>query len=249
LDYGIARVARCGSGGTNECMGPHLSLRSRAGLHQGVSKAESGSDLGFAHFPEEPRAGVGPPAFRRWFGNPESLSGLINGKADEIPQFNELGLLGLGEGEFLQRVVDGEHLVIIGVRGQFQIVDVLPDLSAAVADRMTAAGPIDQNASHGLGGGGEKMRAVLPLGLIVTTEPQPRFVDERSGLKGLTGSFMEHFCCGEFAQVIIDQGHELIGRQDIALRDTIQNDSDLVHGRANSTSAREIEARIADGKL
>jgi hypothetical protein len=41
---------------------------------------------------------------------------------------------------------------------------------------------VDQDAAHGLGGGGEEMGAVLKLRVaIFTDEPQPGFVDESGG--------------------------------------------------------------------
>jgi hypothetical protein len=48
-----------------------------------------------------------------------------------------------------------------------------------------AAGVLDQNPPHGLSRGAKEMRAVLPLRLCVGAEPQPGFMDERSGLQGV----------------------------------------------------------------
>jgi len=41
-------------------------------------------------------------------------------------------------------------------------------------------------------------------------------VDEGSGLKGLAGFFLGHFCGGELAELFIDKWQELLGGVGIA---------------------------------
>ena len=76
---------------------------------------------------------------------------------------------------------------------------------------MFAAGIVDENTPHGFGGGGEKLGAILPLRLLVTTETQPRFVNQRGGLKRLPGIFPREFLAGQNAQFFVKQTQQLFG--------------------------------------
>ena len=53
---------------------------------------------------------------------------------------------------------------------------------AAVAEGVFAARLVDEEAAHGLGGGGEEMGAVGELGIFSSYEAQPGFMDQRGGL-------------------------------------------------------------------
>ena len=73
------------------------------------------------------------------------------------------------------------------------------------------------------------MGAVLPGGLLVAAEPQPRLVDERRGLERLVAGFPGHLGRGQLAQLVINQGQEFVGRLRIALLKALQHDGDVVH--------------------
>jgi hypothetical protein len=98
-----------------------------------------------------------------------------------------------------------------------------------VSEGLLASGIINEDAPHGLRGGGEEVRAIIPGGLIVTPQSQPRLVHQRSGLQGLPGIFARHFLRGKFAQLLINQGQEFIRRVLIALVNALKDDGEFAH--------------------
>ena len=73
------------------------------------------------------------------------------------------------------------------------------------------------------------MGAVLPDRLLVGAEPEPRFVDECSGLERLAGGLMDHFAGGHFAELGIDEWQQLVGRLRVTLLNAVQNEGDFLH--------------------
>ena len=122
--------------------------------------------------------------------------------------------------EGFKRLVDEEQFGVVGrARGQIKAGVAGAELlqAAAVLLGQLAACAIDEDAAHGLGRGGEKVRAVGPRGLPVAAQPQPRFVDEGRGLQGLAGRFAGHARGGEPAQLIINERQQLVRSRRIAL--------------------------------
>jgi len=93
-------------------------------------------------------------------------------------------------GKFVQHLVYGEQFVAVCQPGNFNAFNVHSFLVAAVTDRLFAAGLINEDAAHGLGGGREEMGAIDKFGFRVADQPQPRFMHERGGLQRLVGRFV-----------------------------------------------------------
>jgi hypothetical protein len=104
--------------------------------------------------------------------------------------------------------------------------------AAAAALGEAAAGPIDEDPAHGFGGGGEEMCAVLPRRLRLAAEAEPRFVDECGGLQGLVGGFARHAGGGQLAQLIVNEGQQLVGRLDLAASDAAEEVREVAGGHA-----------------
>jgi hypothetical protein len=183
------------------------------------------------HLPEEPGAGVGPVPFDRRLGNSEHLGGLLIGQAGEESQFHQFGFLGVVLRQLIQRLMQREELFIVHAGGEIQSVKIHVFCASAMAQVMFAAGVINQDAAHRLGGGGEEMRAVLPFGLVITAEAQPGFVHQSRGLQGLPGRLPCHLLRGQLAQFLIDQGQKLVRRMRVALVNAPEDDGEFVHAK------------------
>jgi hypothetical protein len=96
-------------------------------------------------------------------GDAQHLGGFSVGHADEVTLFDQLRLHVVLGGEFIEGVIEGEQLVVVFLRDRIQFRQLHPLLSAAVAPGLFAPGAINEDAAHGLGGGGEEMRAILKL--------------------------------------------------------------------------------------
>ena len=102
--------------------------------------------------------------------------------------------------------------------------------SAAALLAMFPACPFDEDSPHRLGGRGEEMRSVLPVGLRVGAEPEPRFVDERGRLKRVSRLFPRHLGCRQASQLGVDERQQFISGFGIALLDGLEDARDVVHG-------------------
>ena len=109
--------------------------------------------------------------------------------------------------------------------------------SAAVLLASLAAGILDQDSAHGLGGGGEEVAAIGPDAVAVARvaivagldEPQVGLVDERGRVEGLAGLFVGELLRRELSELVVDQRQQLAGRERLAAIDRLQNPGDLVH--------------------
>ena len=71
-------------------------------------------------------------------------------------------------------------------------------LMGVVADAVLAAGIVDEDAPHRLGGRGEEMSAAVPVRFAMRShQPQVRFVDQGRGLQRLPGGFLCQSLSGE----------------------------------------------------
>lgn len=187
------------------------------------------------HLFKQPRTGEGPVAMGGAVRDAEEIGGVFEGETDEIFLLHKLGLTRVEKGEGVEGLVDEEQLVVVRLgRGDVEAGGIGADFGeiAAVADRAFAAGLVDEDAAHALGGGGEKMGAVGPARLLIAAEAEPDLVDECGRLQGLAGGFAGHLGGGEAAQLVINEREELGGGLRITLIDTLENVGNLavVHG-------------------
>jgi hypothetical protein len=75
---------------------------------------------------------------------------------------------------------------------------------------------VGQDATHHLRGDAEEVRSVLPVDVALADQAQERFVDEVVGLKGLPDVLVIEVTSGQAAQLVVDQGHELVERLVVA---------------------------------
>ena len=179
----------------------------------------------------EPGAGVGPATFGGGHRDPERGGGLVETEADVVAELDELGVVGRDGGEAAESFGDGEHALggegIEGQNGGFIEIDAAE--TATVTDRGARAGFFDENAAHGLGGGGEKVAAVVPRRLFRAAEAKPRLVDESGGLEGVRGGFAGELGGGEPTEFVVDERQQTRRSRGVAVAGLFQNESKLAH--------------------
>jgi hypothetical protein len=162
-------------------------------------------------FIEQPRAGVGPPAFGGGFGDAEHFGGFLDLQSHEVAELDQFGLPRLQRGEAIQGVVEREQLIVGRGAGDFEFVHVEVFGAGAATLAAFAAGAGDKDAAHRLGGGAEEVRAVLPRLVRRVHELQPGFVDERGGLERVAGGFAGHLVRGQAAQFVVNHRQQFVG--------------------------------------
>src|SRR4051794_23801799 len=106
--------------------------------------------------------------------------------------------------------------------GQLDMLDV-----TAVLDGFLPPGIVDEDATHGLGGGGEKMPLIVEL--LIAQQTQERLVDQGRRLEGLTRRFLRQFLSGKLAQLVIDDRQKLRGGARVAGLEVGQNAGYVLH--------------------
>jgi len=170
----------------------------------------------------DPDAGKLPVTFKGSFGDAQDHGGLLDGEAAEEAELDDFDEVGVNGGEFFESGVEGEE--VGGGVGCVGIgIFIIEGQSAADGEEAFGGffpgGAIDEYASHGQGGGGEKMGVVVELGVGLAHETETGLVDEGGGLKGESGGLFGNAGGGEPAEFVVDQGEELLGGRGIAVTD------------------------------
>jgi len=186
---------------------------------------------GLVDFAVQPRPRVSPMIFGRAGGDAECFRRLLDRHADEVAQFHQFRFLFVFNREFVERVVDGQELIIFGWRCQFNLRQVHALLVAAMAEGAPLPGAINQDAPHRFGGGAEKVRPAIPLLILVASESKPGFVYERGGLQCVPRSFICHPGRGEFTQFIVNKRQQFFRGLRIAMMGGLEDAGDVAHVR------------------
>ena len=113
------------------------------------------------------------------------------------------------------------------------------------------ASVLDQDAAHGLGRSGEEVAAPVPvLPAPVPDQAHIRFVDQCRGLQCLPWLFAGELLGRQPAQLVVEQGKQLVGGMWLALLDGRKDARDLVHAveSALSMPSDETVRRTSAGK-
>ena len=179
-----------------------LSSLTASQLRQKVTRARNLRDKWRDQFERQRRAAQSKQAARQTSASARSAK-----KA----QLCHLGGAGVFLGQFLQRLVDQQQCVVIGVNSDIDFIQINPLPVATALFRALASGPFDEDAAHRLSRRRKEVRAIGKLNLgIFSGQTQPGFVNEGSGLEGVTGGFIGHFCGSQFAEFLINQRQQFL---------------------------------------
>src|SRR5262249_32432493 len=139
--------------------------------------------------------------------------------------FDDAGGERISVGQLCQGLVQREQAFIrVGRR---DAVQSHPASVTAALEASSSTSPIDQDAPHRFGGGGEEVTAIGEL--LVTNQAQVRLMHQRGGVERLPCLFLTELLRSEFAQLVVDQRQQLVGGVRIALVDGLENVSDVGH--------------------
>ena len=140
--------------------------------------------LGLAEPLHEPRPDVAPVPVERALGQPEDRRGLVHRQAGEVAQQDDLGLERVARFEFLERLVDREHVVRGRLEDGARLVQLLALPAAALLRPGLAARLFDQDVAHGSRGGEEEVLPAFPGHVAFAGDAQVDLVDQRRRLSG-----------------------------------------------------------------
>lgn len=166
-------------------------------------------------------------------GNAEGFGGLLHRETREIAELYQICLPRIFLSQFLQSLIQRQQIVRNSRCFRIEEFDVFALAIAAAPQGFLAASVLDENAAHGFCRGSEKVAAAAEM--LITNEPQVRFVHESRRLKCLPRFLVRQVPGGEAAQLFVHQGQQLDGSLGIALFVPIQNPRYLIHARNDTT--------------
>jgi len=171
----------------------------------------------FIEFRQQPCLGEAPGPLDGAFGEAEHFGDFAIFQTGEEAEFDDLGFGGVLNREPVERFIHVQQLLAVMVVGEVETLEGNPNLTAAVADLLLAAGMVNENAAHALGSSAKEVRTVLPGLVRRSNQPQPGFVDKRCGLQRVAGRLAGHTVRGQVPQLLINKREQLIGSGGVAL--------------------------------
>src|SRR5262249_45948103 len=131
----------------------------------------------------------------------------VAGEETALDHLHQLRLFGA---QTLQELVQGEELLDLRLDGNLAVVErYLLHISAAFL-ALSPASVVDDHLTHGGGGDGEEVIAVLPVRPGLVDQLQVRLVDEASGIQGAGRSPVTELPARNPAQLGVNERHQLI---------------------------------------
>lgn len=156
----------------------------------------------------------------------ECFGGFGGGEASEVVHLDEAGLAGGAFFEGLEGFVEFEYDGRPGKGGVARLVDVQFGCAPAALEGIVRAGVIDEDLAHELGGDAEKVGAIAIVGLILADHARVDLVDEGGGLECMAGAFATKLAVGEAAQLIVNEGDQLVERGLLTVGELVQETRD-----------------------
>src|SRR5437879_5978350 len=105
----------------------------------------------------KPRAGIGPLPLGGPPGKPKEDGGIFQGKPREKTQVHQPGRVGVLHGKLAERFIQCNQLLVTGVQGDFDLVEIDAAALTASFGTLLVACAIEENPPHGFGRRREKM--------------------------------------------------------------------------------------------
>ena len=156
----------------------------------------------------------------------------------EEAQLHDLRELLIDFLELDERLVHGHDVGVARGGDVRHVVEHHAAQAAAVLAGGAPARVVGQDAPHHLRGDAEEVGAVLPVDVALADQAQERFVDEVVSLERLAGALVVEVPPGQAAQLVVDQGHELVERLVVAAAPLGEEQRHVVRAAHPSRSRR-----------
>jgi hypothetical protein len=142
--------------------------------------------------------------------NFQYLRNLLQGEPGKEAQFYNSALTRVDFGKTYKSIIEGyDFYVFSGGRHRPFVEGELADTVTAFR-RTVAAGIVDKNLTHKLGGYGKEMSAALPLQTPHPDQSKIRLMNQRGALQGVVWPFVPQLKVGQTPQFFVDQGKQRV---------------------------------------
>ena len=138
------------------------------------------------------------------------LRSFFDGKTAEKSQLDNAALLRIKFGQFVQSVVESDHVDAPGLERQSVIQR--QSVASIPLGGIAAARVLDQNLPHQLGADGQEMLAVLELSCPLFLQAQIRLVHQGGALQSVVRAFVPQVMMRHPPQLVIDERKHLTQR-------------------------------------
>jgi len=179
----------------------------------------------------EPGASGAPVALDGAHRDAQHFRGFLLRQTAEIQQFDEACPAAVPFRQPAKGLIENKQLFDSRAGCGHEVVEFDSLLAAGALGGGALASVIHQDAAHDDGGGGEKVRAALPVRGVVAQQPQISFVYQGGGLKGVVGTLPPHEVPGEGAELVVDQGDQIGFGAGVTAPQGRKHDCDFAGGR------------------
>ncbi len=156
----------------------------------------------------------------------ESFGAFLDTHAREVSHLDNPGLALVESGEFVEGVVElDEDLGAILGRIEL-VVDLEVDSTGPAAGAILAAGVIDKDQTHEVGGDAEEMGSALEVLTVLLDEFGEGLVKQSGGLEGVTGALVAEGTAGETAEFVVNDGRKRVESGLVAIAPLLEEDRD-----------------------
>ena len=159
-------------------------------------------------------------------GYSQGVRGFLDGKAGEVAKLYEVGGFRVFECQTIQGFVEREQFICGRWRRRSIVVQLNASAFAPMFFATLMTGLVDQNVPHGLGRDGEEMALVVVLPVVAADHSHVGFVNESSGVQGLSRGFTSELLSCQSAQLIVDERQQFPGGILVPVLDRFQNVGD-----------------------
>src|SRR5262245_14457475 len=174
------------------------------------------SRFAFFELTVQPDAPVCPVPLRRPERQTERVCRLLHAQTGEESQLDEFCNERVADLEFPQGVIQPQKLITRESLRRHKFVEGNRLPSDGVTT-IPLASLFNQDPPHRLGGGEEVPPALPRIWFTDVHKSEVGLMDQGSGLEGLAGLLLGQLLSSQFAQLIIDQRQELVGRLRVTL--------------------------------
>jgi len=130
----------------------------------------------------KPCAGSRPIPLHRSRSNFQYLRNLLQGEPSKEAQFYNSALARVDFGQTYKSIIEGYDVDIFSAGHHHPFVEGQLGDTGTAFRRTVAAGIVNKNLAHELGGNGKEMSAALPLGTAYPDQAKVRLMHQRGAL-------------------------------------------------------------------
>jgi hypothetical protein len=140
------------------------------------------------------------------------MRGFFDREAGKHAKLDDSGQIRVDLLQALEGLMQPENKPVVRRGNVCCFIDWYATLALPSFARAMAAGVIDQDPAHDLGGHTKKMRSIPPVDLTLVEDAEVHLMDEGCCLQGVIGTFVSELAPRDMSELCIDDRQQLMER-------------------------------------